>query len=163
MLFRSIPPPPGDVDFNLFNDPNLAQKTVRERLTAHRTNPTCAGCHMLMDPLGLTLENFDGVGQYRVTENGAPIDASGALDQFAFDGPAGLGQALHDHPAAPACLVNRLFAYAVARTAGNGDREWLADQEKRFSRSGYRLPELLRAIAVSRALYAVDSGAQETR
>ena len=163
LLCQKIPPPPGDVDFNLFNDPNLAQKTVRERLTAHRTNPTCAGCHMLMDPLGLTLENFDGVGQYRTTENGEPIDASGSLDQIAFDGPAGLAQALHDHPAAPSCLVNRLFAYAVARPAASGERAWLAYQEKRFSSGGYRLPELLRAIAISQAFYAVDSSAQGTR
>jgi len=163
LLCQKIPPPPGDVDFNLFNDPNLAQQTVRERLTAHRTNPTCAGCHMIMDPIGLTLENFDGLGQYRSTENGAPIDVSGTLDQVAFNGPVELGQALHDHPATSSCLVNRLFSYAVARPSTTGERDWLAYQEGRFSRDGYRFPELLRAIALSRAFYAVEPRAQETR
>ena len=155
LLCQKVPPPPADVDFNLFNDPNSTEKTVRERLTAHRDNPTCAGCHRNMDPIGLTMENFDGLGQYRTVENGAPIDASGDLDQVAFAGPAGLGRVLHDNPAASSCLVNRLYAYAVARPPAGGEREWLSYQEKRFSDNGYRLPDLLRSIATSRAFYAI--------
>ena len=52
---------------------------MRERLAEHRSNPACARCHNLMDPLGLSLENFDAVGRWRTAEAGAPIDASGSL------------------------------------------------------------------------------------
>ena len=75
--------------------------TLRERLTAHRTEPACAGCHQLTDPIGLGLENLDGAGQLRTTENGLPIDASGDLDGIPFADAAGLGQAIRDNPATP--------------------------------------------------------------
>ena len=73
-------------------------KTARERLDLHRANPVCAGCHKLTDPIGLALENFDGAGEYRATERGAAIDASGELDGRHFEDVAGSSQAVHDHP-----------------------------------------------------------------
>ena len=73
---------------------------MRERLAQHRANPVCAGCHSMMDPLGLALENFDAVGQWRTrSESSQPIDASAVMpDGTAFDGPAGLKQALLARP-----------------------------------------------------------------
>jgi len=54
--------------------------TMRERMVAHRANPACAGCHAMMDPIGLSLENFDAVGRFRtIGESGGPIDASGGF------------------------------------------------------------------------------------
>src|SRR5690606_9036017 len=65
-LCQRVPPPPANVDFSLvedINNPNL--KTARQRLTAHSTEPTCAGCHKITDPMGFALENFDTAAGYR--------------------------------------------------------------------------------------------------
>ena len=65
ILCQAVPPPPPDIDFTLIQDiSNPKFKTVRDRLEAHRTNPTCAGCHRLMDPMGLAFENFDACGRF---------------------------------------------------------------------------------------------------
>ena len=109
LMCQTVPPPPPNVDFSLVNNPNSAIKTARERLAIHRANPVCAGCHQLTDPMGLTLENFDGAGRFRTTEAGAPIDSSGSLDGKSFNDAEGLGRALHDSPAVTACLVNRVY------------------------------------------------------
>src|SRR6185369_16516725 len=105
LLCQTVPRPPANVDFSAIENPDPSLKTARDRLDFHRKNPVCAGCHKITDPMGLALENFDGSGQYRETEKGAPIDASGILDGKEFKNVAGLGQALHDSPAVPACLV----------------------------------------------------------
>jgi hypothetical protein len=156
LLCQKIPDPPGNVDFSLFNDPNSPHRTARERLTAHRSAASCAGCHKLTDPIGLAMEKIDGAGQLRSTENGAPIDTSGDLDGVKFTDAASLGQAIHDNPAAPACLVNRLFSYGAGHVPQRDEKSLLDFYQKQFVSSGYRLPELLREIAVSDALYAVS-------
>ncbi|MCA9544966.1 MAG: DUF1592 domain-containing protein, partial [Myxococcales bacterium] len=79
LLCDVIPPPPADVDTTL-PEPEEGLLTLRERLAEHAANPTCAGCHAIMDPIGLGLEQFDGVGRFRTTENGGVIDPSGELD-----------------------------------------------------------------------------------
>ncbi len=106
-----------------------------------------------MDPIGLSLENFDGVGAYRTEENGAPIDARGELDGVPFNGPVGLGHAVRTHPALPACFVNRLSEYAVRRSLTPGDTGWVTDLTTKFADSAYRLRDLMRTIATSDAFY----------
>jgi hypothetical protein len=70
-LCQKVPTPPPNVNFAVVQDThNPLYKTARERLTAHRDSPTCAGCHALTDPTGLSLENYDAVGAYRADENG---------------------------------------------------------------------------------------------
>ena len=54
--------------------------TKRQRLEMHRSEPACAGCHALMDPLGFPLENFDAIGKYRTTDNGLPVDPTSTFD-----------------------------------------------------------------------------------
>jgi hypothetical protein len=100
------PPPPGVVSEIPF-DPTW---TTRQRLEQMRSDPTCGECHVQFDPLGLALEHFDPIGQYRETENGLPIDTSGALeDGTEFDGAAGLGKALHDSAQATECLLRNFY------------------------------------------------------
>lgn len=153
LMCQKVPDPPADVDFTLVSDStNPVHKTARERLTAHNTEPTCAGCHKLMDPIGLALENFDGGAQWRATENGAVIDTTGDLDGVSYSDAVGLGKALATSPSVPACLVRRLANYAVGRQA---DRAWHAYLDQRFASDKYRLPALLRHIALSDAFYAV--------
>ncbi len=154
ILCQKVPAPPGDVDFTLVNN-TTSYNTARERLAAHATEPMCAGCHKIMDPIGLALENFDGAGEYRTTENGAPIDASGELNGVKFSDPSGLGRAVHDDPAAATCLVNRLSAYALGRVPANAKQPWVALLQKSFATNGYRVPELMRTIATSDAFYRV--------
>ena len=158
LLCQKVPDPPGNVNFTVVQDTNNPQfRTTRDRVTAHRTDPTCAGCHKLVDPMGLALENFDGSGAYRTTENGAAIDSSGELDGIKFGDATGLGKAMHDHPAATACFVNRLYAYALGRPPAKGEQEFTKYLEKSFAANGYRYADLLRTIATSDAFYRVSS------
>lgn len=154
LLCQPVPDPPPNVNFSLVEDTtNTERPTARDRLTPHRTRRACASCHRVMDPLGLSLENFDGVGAYRTEENGARIDASGELDGVLFDDPVTLGQAVREHPALPACLVNRLSEYAKRRSLLQEDAEWVDDLITRFTDREYRLRPLLRAIAISDDFY----------
>ncbi len=154
ILCQKVPPPPGNVQFNVVQDTtNPLYKTARDRLTAHRNNPVCAGCHKITDPMGLALENFDGAGEFRTTENGKAIDTSGELDGIAFTDAEGLGKAVHDNPATPSCLVNRLASYAMGRAPGAGEGPWISALQTSFTEKGYRVPDLMREIAVSSAFY----------
>jgi len=156
LLCEPVPAPPGNVNLTAAQDThNPHYKTMRERLTVHRTEPTCAGCHKLMDPIGLALENFDSDGQYRLTENGEPLDTSGELDGIRFSDAAGLGRAVHDNPATGACLVRRLYSYATGRAPARRDMPWIRHLERGFAADGYRAPELMRRIATSENFYRV--------
>ena len=117
------PPPPPAV-------PALAEKTslskpqsMRERLAEHRSNPACFGCHQLMDPIGFALENYDGVGRYRVTENDKPVDVSGGLpDGSKFSGVDGLQQAILNRPEVFAgTFTEKLMTYALGRGVETAD------------------------------------------
>ncbi len=155
LLCQKIPDPPGDVDFSLFNDPNAPSRTARQRLSVHATQKSCAGCHKLTDPIGLALERIDGAGQLRTTERDMTIDSSGDLDGVKFTDAAGLGLAMRNNPAAPGCVVNRLYSYAVARVPARGDRPFLVHLAENFAAADYRVPTLLRDIATSDAIFAV--------
>ncbi|MDB5392583.1 MAG: hypothetical protein JWM91_89 [Rhodospirillales bacterium] len=158
LLCQKVPDPPGNVNFNLVQDTKNPQfRTARARLGAHATQATCVGCHRLIDPMGLGLEQFDSLGEYRAAENGAPIDASGELDGVKFTDAASLGKALHDNPATPSCLVNRLYAYAAGRPAGKGEAEWIKYLDTSFAANGYRLPDLMRRIVTSDAFYRITA------
>lgn len=157
VLCQRVPAPPADVKFNLVNDTsNPLYKTARKRLAAHRENPVCGGCHKIVDPLGLALENFDGAGEFRTLENGETIDTSGELDGVAFKDAAGLAKAVHDNPATPACVVNRLASYARGHIPAAADQDWIAELAKDFAARGYRFTDLMRAIAVSDKFTAGD-------
>ena len=167
MLCQKVPDPPGNVNFNLVQDVNNPNfKTARQRLEAHRTAPTCAGCHKIMDPVGLSMENFDTIGGFRTTENGAPIDASGELDGAKFSDVAGLGKAVHDNPGATACIVNRVYEFGAGHKPNKSESAWMNDTlTADFKSSGYKFPSLLRDIATSDAFYrtsAPQTGALDT-
>jgi hypothetical protein len=157
LLCQQVPMPPANVNFSIVQDTgNPKYKTARDRLTAHRTDAVCAGCHKIMDPIGLALENFDGAGQYRTAENGAPIDASGELDGTQFKDAAGLGHAMHDDPAAVSCLVGDVYRYAAGRDVQPSEMAFTVWLKDRFAADGYQLPALLRRIALSDAFYRVS-------
>jgi hypothetical protein len=162
VLCQKVPDPPANVDFKVVQDTtNPLFRTARERVTAHRTMPTCAGCHKMIDPMGLALENFDGAAGFRTLENGAKIDTSGELDGIKFDDAAGLGRAVHDNPATPACLVSRLYSYGSGRAPVKSEAAWIRQLGKQFASDGYRVPDLLRRIATGDALYRATAPAPQ--
>ena len=91
--------------------------SLRERMERHRTNPVCAGCHKVMDPIGFALESFDGIGRRRNTEDGAPIDTSGTLFNGAnVDGIVGLRQNLVAEPEIfVGVMTEKMLTYALGR------------------------------------------------
>ena len=75
LLCERVPDPPADVDFAAFQDAAAeVGSTARIRLAEHNANPVCAGCHRITDPIGLSLENFDGAAVFRAIENGVELD-----------------------------------------------------------------------------------------
>jgi Protein of unknown function (DUF1592)/Protein of unknown function (DUF1588)/Protein of unknown function (DUF1587)/Protein of unknown function (DUF1595)/Protein of unknown function (DUF1585)/Planctomycete cytochrome C len=94
-----------------------AAASVRERMEEHRSNPVCASCHKLMDPIGFSLENFDAVGHWRDIDSGFKIDATGQLvDGSKLNGPASLRNALLTYPDAfTGTMTEKLLMYAVGR------------------------------------------------
>ncbi len=150
-LCSPTPEPPNDVDFSAVNDPKSPLKTLRERLTAHATNGACAACHMRSDPVGLSLEDFDTIGDYRTTENGEPIDVSATIQGHSFSGAQGLGQFLHDSPQYPACVARKLYSYS--RGLKSSYVNDFKDSYKTFQDSGFRLRALLRSMALSDSFY----------
>lgn len=159
-LCQAVPNAPANVDFSKLEDPGKIYRTSRERLDAHRSNPVCAGCHKITDPIGLALENFDGAGTYRTEETRTRIDASGQLDDAAFNDVNGLGQAMHDNPKTASCLAQRLASYALGRTLKPGDDAWLSYITNQFGMNGYRVKDLLRTIALSNAFYETSAPAR---
>jgi hypothetical protein len=117
MLGSPPPAPPPDVPALKDGGVDGAPRSVRERLEAHRKDPGCAVCHVRMDPLGFSLENFDALGKWRTSSDGAPIDASGSLpDGSRFQGVQGLRTLLLNHrDDFVRTFTERLLAYAVGR------------------------------------------------
>jgi hypothetical protein len=149
-MCQPTPNPPANVDFSIVNDiNNPSLKTVRQRLLAHATNPTCAACHTRSDPIGLALENFDSIGQYRTSENGDPIDASSSLQGKAFVGAQGLGLALHDNPNFPACFARKMFAYGTGANAAQVTPPQYRPFVTAFTASGYRVPALIKTLTAT--------------
>lgn len=155
-MCQRVPDPPGNVNFEVVQDTdNAVHKTVRERLDAHAREPMCKGCHKIVDPIGLAMENFDSAGGFRATENGAPIDTKGEIDGVKFVDPITLGKAIHDSPAAAACIVTRIHSYAAGRKALPSESDWIKSLRATFAADGYRVPDLLRRIATDERLYRV--------
>ncbi len=149
-LCEPTPTPPANVDFSVVNDvnnPNL--RTVRDRLNAHATTPTCASCHTHSDPIGLTLEQFDSIGERRLKDDGRDIDVSATMGGKQFVGAGGLGQYLHDNPKVPACFVKKLYAYGVGANSEDVGKREVQPFIDGFTAAGYRLPALLNTLVTS--------------
>ena len=153
VLCQHIPAPPPEVDTTLPDA--MESNTTRERFSQHATDPGCATCHRLMDPIGLALENFDAVGQFREFENGFPIDPSGDLDGRGFDDPTGLSQALAEHEALPECVARTAFRYAWGRLENKADGDVIETISAQFSQSGYQLRELILAAVTDPGFYTL--------
>jgi hypothetical protein len=110
-------PPPPNVPPLKEESANGKPLSLRENMERHRADPVCAGCHRVMDPIGFSLENFDGVGHWRTNDHGASIDASGTLFNGAtIDGVTGLRQMLVSRPEVfVGVMTEKMMTYALGR------------------------------------------------
>ena len=151
LLGTPPPPPPPNVP-PLREEKSDAVLSMRERMVEHRRNPVCASCHAQMDPVGLSLENFDAIGRWRtLTEGFAPIDASGSLpDGTTFDGVAGLRQALVSRADQfVRTLTEKLLTYGLGRAVEHYDQPAVRAIERAAARDDYRFSSIVLGIVNS--------------
>jgi hypothetical protein len=150
ILCQELPPPPANLDTT---PPGLDfSLTTRERFAQHTADENCASCHKFIDGVGFGLEGFDGVGAFRSTENGKPLDTSGTLvgldslsgsDTHSFDGPRELAELLAGSDSAQACVARQYYRFA------RGYREEATSDcsvdrlGKEFREGGLKLNDLL--------------------
>jgi hypothetical protein len=150
-----IAPPPPEVDTNLAPPkPGSAPQSIRERLAEHRTNPTCASCHSVIDPLGFALENFDVIGGWRtVDEAGKPVDAAGKTTSGAeVEGLNGLRALLLERREQfPQTVTEKLLAYALGRRVEYYDRPAIRTIVRDAESQNYRWSALILGIVKSPA------------
>lgn len=127
------------------------EPTMRQRMEEHRINPVCSGCHRIMDPIGFSLENFDPVGQWRTTDSGNPVDASGELvDGTKFSGPTGLRQALLNYsPQFVRTVTEKLMTYAMGRGAEYYDMPAVRSIVRDAARNNNRFSSLVMGVVKS--------------
>jgi hypothetical protein len=133
------------------NPPGEEPKSLRERLELHRRNPTCASCHRVMDPLGFALENFDGIGEWRVKEVGGEIDPGGQLaDGSPIDGPVALRKALLKRPEMfVRTLTQKLMTYGLGRGVEYADRPLVRAVAREAGNRNYRFSAIVLGIVKS--------------
>jgi Protein of unknown function (DUF1592)/Protein of unknown function (DUF1588)/Protein of unknown function (DUF1587)/Protein of unknown function (DUF1595)/Protein of unknown function (DUF1585) len=148
LLCYELRPPPANVSTEL---PSMTvARTARERFAQHSADKMCFGCHRLMDDIGFGFENFDGIGRFRTTENGQPIDASSTLvntdNDGAFVGPKGLGQRLVNSKEARACYVTQWFRFAYGRGSVDADACTMERLNEAFEKSDGNILALLQTL-----------------
>ena len=116
----------------------------------HRANPTCAGCHAVMDPIGFGLENYDAVGRFRAQDEGYDIDASGELPGgLTFNGAAELAQIIKADPRLSACFARNMMVFALGRGHSESDVCAIQKMAEAFDARGGRLSDLVHVVAQS--------------
>ncbi len=152
-LCGSVPPPPDDVSTDEIEGDTTAP-TARERLTRHQEDPACSGCHSLMDPYGLALEQFDTLARFRTTENDATIDPSGEVFGTPFEDAAEMGMLLGGSDDVASCLVRQVFRFSTSHVETRGEMPLIEDLIAGSAASGYGLVETLRLVVLSDAFRA---------
>ena len=157
------PPPPGSRLAPAIAPPDVpaldkqdqtavANLTVRQRTELHRTNPVCANCHQILDPIGFGLEKFDAIGRWRDRDsNGQPIDAAGELPgPKRFSGPADLKAIIAGRNGDVARnLVEKLLAYALGRKLEGYDEIVVDDLMGEIAGDEYRMRALINGVITS--------------
>jgi cytochrome c551/c552 len=145
-------PPPG-VETKLDQKPGEAAKTMRERLKMHTTNPSCASCHMMFEPMGLAMENFDAVGQWRTIEVGNPIDSVAVFnDGTRIDGIKGLRDlSIRGREIFAEVVIEKLLTYAIGRGIDHNDMPLVRSLAHNAAQDGYRFSSLIMGVVQSPA------------
>ena len=149
------PPPPAPPEVPGLPDADHPRQdrrlSMRERMEIHRISPVCASCHVLMDPLGFSLENYDGIGAWRTTEDGAPIDVASRLpDGSRFAGPHGLRDILLGaEERFVETLAEKLLTYALGRGIEYHDAPAVRGVARGAAANDYRWSSLVLGVVES--------------
>ncbi|MBL9023029.1 MAG: DUF1592 domain-containing protein [Myxococcales bacterium] len=158
ILCQPVPPPPAGLVIEPL--PQTEELTTREKLEMHRSDPTCASCHNLLDVLGMGLETFDGIGRVRTEVD---LDTMGQLpDGQTFEGPDALAAAV-DPTRFAACTTEKLFTYSLGRGLGQEDRDAVDAIAAKIVNDGASLRDVIVAIVLSpsfRKPGPLDGGAE---
>ncbi len=151
LLGAPPPPPPANVPPLEESRSTTKVLSMRERMEAHRQNPACAVCHRIMDPAGLSMENFDAIGRWRDGESGATIDVSGSLPGGEeFNGVAGLRSALLERPEVfVRTMTEKLLIYALGRGLEPPDASAIRAITSGAADENYRLSSLVLGVIES--------------
>ncbi|HEX6996353.1 MAG TPA: DUF1592 domain-containing protein [Gammaproteobacteria bacterium] len=149
----SPPDPPPGVETNLTQPEGEAPKTLRARLEAHRANPNCASCHVIFEPLGLAMEHFDAVGQWRTKDAGNPIDPTGVTnDGTPLEGIASLRElVVRNADLFAQGVVEKLLTYAIGRGVEYEDMPLVRSITREAAEDDYRFSSLLMGVIESPA------------
>jgi hypothetical protein len=151
-LCDEVPPPPPGVNPTLPEDPDGEPETMRDKLQRHQEDPTCASCHVYMDPIGLALEHFDSIGEWRATDRGMAIDTAGEVDGLgAFAGPRELGERLAGDVRVPRCMVKNLVRASLGHLETTGERWEVRRLADGFVEDGHHLQALMVELVASPA------------
>ncbi|BDC49837.1 hypothetical protein F183_A21530 [Bryobacterales bacterium F-183] len=153
VLGEHVPAAPPDVPaLDKQDQGSVAKLTLRQRTELHRTNPVCANCHKILDPIGFGLEKFDAIGRWRDRDhNGQPIDSTGELPGAKrFSGPADLKAIIAGRDADVARnLAEKLLAYALGRKLEGYDEIVVDELMADLARDGYRMRSLINGVVTS--------------
>jgi len=160
ILSAPPPAPPANVPSLESSNKDGKPLSVRQMLEMHRANPACASCHARMDPLGLSLENFDAIGRWRTTDAGHAIDASGVLlDGTKVDGPRELREALMAQKTQfVQAVTDKLLTYALGRGLEYYDAPTVRAIDRSAAADGYRWSSVILGIVKSPAFQMRTSG-----
>lgn len=148
LLCSEPPAPPPGVEGLV--EPGEGGGTLREVLEQHRADPVCASCHTSMDAIGFGLENYDGIGLYRLEDNGEPIDATGELPGAdPFDGAVEMADVLAEDTRLARCISQKLYIYALGRGLGIADLGPMNHVLDQFVANGHSFRDLAMLIATS--------------
>jgi len=133
------------------NTGNTKEPTMRERMAMHHVNVTCSSCHSLFEPIGVALENFDGVGAWRLKDEGQPIDPTGVLaNGTTIDGVASLRNLLMQNSEQFVRVVaEKLLTYGLGRLVTDADRPYLSAVGQAWSQQTPSLRSLIRSLVLS--------------
>ncbi|HEY3841209.1 MAG TPA: DUF1592 domain-containing protein [Bryobacteraceae bacterium] len=153
VLGDHVPAPPPNVPaLDQQDQASVKNMTLRERTELHRTNPVCANCHQVLDPIGFGLENFDAIGRWRDRDsNGKPIDAAGELPGGEhFSSPKDLKVIIAGRTdALSRNLVEKLLAYALGRRLEGYDEIVVDNLTQEVAGDGYRMQTLVKSVVTS--------------
>ncbi len=149
ILCQIVPAPPPDVNTDL-PPPNAAKPaSLRERLEQHRKDPACTPCHAVIDPPGLTLENFDAIGVFRTRDNGSMIDASGLVDGQSFQNAREFAASLKGNESAGRCIAHELYAQAAAHEPTEGEHGVIDSLYDQVAANGFTFQDLVVRLVAS--------------
>lgn len=152
LLGAPPPPPPPDVPSLDATHKGSQTLSLRAALEQHRASPSCSGCHAVMDPIGFALENYNGIGQWRTTDGGSKIDASGKLpDGTEFYGPGGLRKTMTTarREEFSATVVQKLLTYGLGRGVEYYDQPTVRKILRDSAPGEYRMRDMITAVAMS--------------